>query len=319
MTMGCGTTSNMNNTYLVQESITDPTGKMPCTYKVCKCGDDICRIRLDFTSFSIAGPSTATTTLAGAANGDCTTDSFTVTSPGNQMPPVICGQNTGQHMILDASDMCHELSFNLAGSTSRNWDIKVTQFTCGQSDIVGPDGCLQYFMGTTGTFSTFNWQATGTAVSASSRHLSNQDQTFCFRQEAGYCSICFYPELSAAAITSSFGLGLSGSNTIAQSISGDGCTADWLEIPGAQAFPIVTGTVTNVNAKTCGRIFTSITTNAALASICTQQTPFQVRFVSDGGEVHTDANIANMAQSNEIELSPAGDIGFSLQYKQIAC
>merc|ERR1712226_751919 len=135
MTMECGTTSNMNNTYLVQEAITDPTGKMPCTYKVCKCGDDICRIRLDFTSFSISGPSTVTTALAGASHGDCTTDSFTVTSPGNQMPPVICGQNTGQHMILDASDMCHELSFNLAGSQSRSWDIKVTQFTCGLSRV----------------------------------------------------------------------------------------------------------------------------------------------------------------------------------------
>ena len=52
-------------------------------------------------SFELASPSegevlTATATIGGAA-GDCVTDSFSVTAPGNEGSPIICGTNTGQH------------------------------------------------------------------------------------------------------------------------------------------------------------------------------------------------------------------------------
>eukprot|EP00095_Tigriopus_kingsejongensis_P005648 snap_masked-scaffold695_size110128-processed-gene-0.13 protein:Tk05648 transcript:snap_masked-scaffold695_size110128-processed-gene-0.13-mRNA-1 annotation:"putative uncharacterized protein" len=80
------------------------------------------------------------------AVGDCSLDQFTLTSPGNFAPPVICGYNNGQHskrnefvsltrlhcsyqtmrisVIVDASDACHEARFALTGSASRAWDIK---------------------------------------------------------------------------------------------------------------------------------------------------------------------------------------------------
>ena len=32
--------------------------------------------------------------------GQCQTDIFSVTSPGNNAPPVICGTNTGEHSKL---------------------------------------------------------------------------------------------------------------------------------------------------------------------------------------------------------------------------
>eukprot|EP00094_Tigriopus_californicus_P010201 TCALIF_09840-PA protein Name:"Protein of unknown function" AED:0.28 eAED:0.28 QI:215/0.2/0.83/1/0.8/0.83/6/0/129 len=35
----------------------------------------------------------------GGAIGDCATDIFTITAPGNFAPPVICGFNTGQHTL----------------------------------------------------------------------------------------------------------------------------------------------------------------------------------------------------------------------------
>ena len=56
-------------------------------------------------------------------------------------------------MILDASDQCNTALFTLGGtgSTSRSWEIKVTQYECGDENG-GPDGCLQYFTGNTGTF-----------------------------------------------------------------------------------------------------------------------------------------------------------------------
>ncbi len=73
--------------------------------------------------------------------GDCTMDTFSLTSPGNVGSPVICGFNTGQHMIVDASSACHKASFGISSSssTSRQWDIKVTHYGCGDSDIAGEE------------------------------------------------------------------------------------------------------------------------------------------------------------------------------------
>ena len=77
-------------------------------------------------------------------------------------------------MILDTHNECHEVNFNIGGSTSytRVWEIRVTQYTCGSEDvagnmannalytnltvnsiifIIGWPGCLQYY---TQTFNT---------------------------------------------------------------------------------------------------------------------------------------------------------------------
>ena len=69
--------------------------------------------RLDFNTFSIRGPSTSTVTVGlhkfgvdvgvgvpYTTNTQCLTDTFMVTSPGNPVPPTICGKNTGEHSKL---------------------------------------------------------------------------------------------------------------------------------------------------------------------------------------------------------------------------
>lgn len=57
-------------------------------------------------SFIIAAPQVGTTVEVaptdplntfGASIGDCTTDTFVVSSPGRVGTPVICGDNSGQH------------------------------------------------------------------------------------------------------------------------------------------------------------------------------------------------------------------------------
>ena len=119
-------------------------------------------MRLDFSQFTITGPSTSTAsvlkTLAGQAAGgmknvatatQCLTDTFSVTSPGGISPPSICGTNSGEHSIffqfckffpmkninfsvyVDASDMCNDLVFQIgqngisATIVQRTWSIKV--------------------------------------------------------------------------------------------------------------------------------------------------------------------------------------------------
>ncbi len=37
--------------------------------------------------------------ITGGAIGDCVTDSFVLTAPGNKGSPTICGLNTGQHSM----------------------------------------------------------------------------------------------------------------------------------------------------------------------------------------------------------------------------
>ena len=74
------------------------------------------QLRLDFDTFSIAGPATNTENelfvLAGAPvksvgpantgisanfNTRCLTDTFSVTNNGGITPPTICGTNSGEH------------------------------------------------------------------------------------------------------------------------------------------------------------------------------------------------------------------------------
>ena len=42
---------------------------------------------------------------------------------------------------------CQTANFLIGTSTTttRAWNIRVTQFACGQEDSSGPPGCLQYY------------------------------------------------------------------------------------------------------------------------------------------------------------------------------
>ena len=56
-------------------------------------------------------------------------------------------------MIVDVDDDCQIATFTVNGNTgtTRSWDIKVTQYACGDLDSSGPPGCLQYYTETFGT------------------------------------------------------------------------------------------------------------------------------------------------------------------------
>ena len=78
--------------------------------------------------------------------GDCGTDTLSVSNPGGPIPPTICGYNTGQHMFVPASDQCNQINIDIdtgSTSTTRKWQIKVTQYECG--NMMAPEqDCLQY-------------------------------------------------------------------------------------------------------------------------------------------------------------------------------
>ena len=93
------------------------------------------------------------------------------------------------------------LNMLLTGTdTSRIWNIRVAQIPCGTTytgiemnkntvkmklssiksviNIAAPDNCLQWFMSSVGTFSSFNYKFD---IAPAAQHLANQDYTICIR------------------------------------------------------------------------------------------------------------------------------------------
>lgn len=71
--------------------------------------------------------------LAGPdANGTCTTDAMVVVG-GASTVPVICGENTGQHIYVDFNgnaSITIGISVSGSSSVSRAWNIKIAQINC---------------------------------------------------------------------------------------------------------------------------------------------------------------------------------------------
>lgn len=81
------------------------------------------QIRLDFLSFSLSQPN---------GEGICAFDSFVVTGAASAIP-VICGENSGQHMyLMVAGTDPIQLTITMSAlvSLTRNFAIKVTQIAC---------------------------------------------------------------------------------------------------------------------------------------------------------------------------------------------
>lgn len=328
--LDCDDTSSENNTYLVKDSFT--TGLTSCTYKICKCADDICRIRFDFTKNVLAQPTNSpSVTLATASTvqatslGSCVTDQMTVTG-AHGSPPIICGTNDGYHMIVDAGDACTMLNFAIGGAitTSRSWDIFVSQYKCSDTQDTrgGPPGCLQYHTGDTGVINSYNFPS-ATLTPATAIHLANQKYTICIKRSSGFCSICYAPDapnsIENAAEQGSFGLSLSTIANMFTANTDTACTTDFVFIPAAVLSTISTaGAVTIAQDNMfCGRSFGTLAATAH-ATMCSGQVPFQVGVSFDGTEQSIAAG-ANMANMNEVSGAPGGIIGFRLNYKQISC
>jgi len=343
VTLTNGATTSLNESYIVQAAAALTPGAM--MYTICPCSDDVCRIRFDFTAFTIAGPVTralpatgGTTDFAGDAIGDCRTDTFSISSAQGGTP-TICGVNTGQHMIVDTNGSgCVTTNFGIGGGTTqRSWDIKVTQYKCGDENG-GPTGCLQWHMSPAGKLRSFNFpeQNAAAQVTNSVTHLSDQHYKICIRRPASRNRICYAECRAGGGATGNQGsFGISGSpptalpptggQTAAQSgVGGTTCIDDYVEILGgttsanaalgttggaiATAFTGGYGT----NSRFCGRFLNTASGQTATAMVCTASVPFEVGVEFDSNE-RTSVGASN-ADSVETFAFPAGIIGFQLCY-----
>ena len=134
-------------------------------------------------------------------------------------------------MYVTASDQCNQINIDIdtgSTSTTRKWQIKVTQYECG--NMMAPEqDCLQYLTASTGKINettiisalflfffigkiaSFNWDTSASTVATTQYHLVNQHYDICIRRARGYCSICYDPYITGTAATAAASYGLSGS------------------------------------------------------------------------------------------------------------
>jgi len=280
--------SSVNNTYIYKaSSSTYDVGDHK--YTICPCSDNICRIRFDLNTFTIAGPNSGYGTIfqassvttypigTAAAIGDCITDTFLINSQYGRSTPTICGVASGQHMYVDTSDSdCVDVHYGIGGGTSatRELDIRVTQYTCG-AEMGGPPGCLQYYTSSAGKIRSFNFPdlTPGAAIGYKYVHLSRQHYKACIRKASGIGYICYgmcssiVGSLTASAdkvviLQPSFGLSLS-PDEAGQSEVGTSCSSDYISIP--QAVTAAIAAILNSNTVAIG---TSLTAGSPTTRFC---------------------------------------------------
>lgn len=141
---------------------------------------NVCQLRLEFEDFTLAQPD---------ENGLCTTDSFMVRTTVGERLPIICGENSGQHMYIDmgrgsANPVVLSVVSN-GDRVVRKWKIKINMIPCNHLDMA-PSGCMQYFRSPSATVKSFNF---GPRVDGRARYLSNLRYTACVRVEENFCAI----------------------------------------------------------------------------------------------------------------------------------
>lgn len=288
LTGSCGGSTSVNNTYFRSSG----GASSPCSFSVCKAGSDICQIRLGFDQFDISQPSTQSNTDTNPnTRSQCQVAQFNVDSDG-PTPPTLCGTNTGYHMLLEAKDTCNTMTFTWTGTDTQLWNIHIMQIQCTEP-WKPPEGCLQYFTGTSGYINSYNY--------AGGVHLANQQYTNCIRTEQGYCSIK-YTEVG----TDGFQMSAIAPNT--EVLTGGLCTSDYIIIPSGG---ISVGATTTTD-RYCGNHLEAYidpqpqTSSGAGTTIYASKMPFQVGVVFD---------------STELDVPPDAELtkGFNIFYEQTAC
>uniref|UniRef100_A0A182QD87 CUB domain-containing protein n=1 Tax=Anopheles farauti TaxID=69004 RepID=A0A182QD87_9DIPT len=206
-TLACGGTSLVKSTTLIAPNNIASTG-LTCVYTIRALNLRVCQLRLDFNSFSLAQP-----TLDPYPR--CINDVFSVQNLNFDLCGENTGQHVYVPFNPTSTDRTITITFNIA-SRSRiptigvpYWNIRVQQLECPTvaapvADVVArqavrefpdeldalaqfgrtlhdvgllaPNGCLQYFSGSSGTVESFNF---GTGVGP---YLGGMNYAICFRR-----------------------------------------------------------------------------------------------------------------------------------------
>lgn len=87
------------------------------------CSDNVCQLRIEFQDLSLAPPN---------GDGICNTDVLMV-SGGASRVPVLCGENSGQHVVVDflgTNAITLTIRATAGYTFGRHWHIRLTQINC---------------------------------------------------------------------------------------------------------------------------------------------------------------------------------------------
>ena len=176
-----------------------------------------------------------------------------------------------------------------------------------------PVGCAQYFTGSSGTITSFNY-----GTNDDYHHLADQLYTVCIRREEKYCQIGYHPSNNGNSFYLSFNPG-SGGGTFKARAGEIGCIADFISIPRGRN-SLQTGglgclTATNPSNPTavsvetlnrfCGQRLNCVSTSSESSWIYSDLLPFQISVELNGAEPTGNGDNKNR--------------GFSLDYLQVPC
>jgi len=281
----CGGTTAQNETIFVNPSYPKgENGTDTCQVTIEK-QQSVCQLRLDFEEFTLAQPD---------ENGLCTTDSFMVRTTVGERLPILCGDNSQQHIYIDmgrgsANPVVLSVVSN-GDRVTRKWKIKINMIPCNNLEMA-PSGCLQYYRSPTAVIKSFNY---GVKIEERARYLSNLRYTSCIRVEENFCAIKWETE---SPDSFNFGVPLIGDSVAGmenEPATGSLCSRDdYVGIDQGSSDGIGPG-----DDRFCG--------NRLLNSnvIISRSKPFQLKVKSN----HDQKQNAFFGQS-----------GFSLRYTQLPC
>ncbi|EFX72229.1 hypothetical protein DAPPUDRAFT_254734 [Daphnia pulex] len=274
-----------------------PLGKICCINTVNKCGGAVTlNNTLDFVSFNTAQPTA----------GTCT-DTFQV-GGATTVAPIICGDNTGQHMYLDLPSSALtpsnvQLMFSFGAVTaSRSWNIKIAMLPCGAS-YLAPVDCLQYFTDPTGRVTSFNWQ--DVAVSAT-RQLNNQHYNICFRTELVSLKVrqraaqmCF----SVCSVSNGDAFSITTPTSTAAALAAIAVTTATANLAAAQAHLAVTQAGINPLFPTTAQYLAVIDANTAVRDSQAALSAAQTTFATATATAASNSGVGISAPVNGVNMA----------------
>jgi len=226
-------------------------------------GTDISQIRLDFETAVLTAP---------AADGSCT-DAITVTSPSTtQMGfEALCGVLSGQHIYVenDGAAVNAVVNINTAATAlagGRSWKILVRMLEKG-SPSLAPEGCLQYFTGTSGRVTSFNH----VVGNAAGMMLQNLAYTSCIRSESGKNCIRYRQSRDTTA-PDAFHL----------DTTANAATASRSDAQCGRRYLIIQGVSGAGGDRFCGTLLNSVDAQTNAGPVISTMKPFQIGVVSNG-------------------------------------
>ncbi|XP_018332641.1 uncharacterized protein LOC108742105 [Agrilus planipennis] len=297
----CGDTALYNNTYFVSPNYPNTFDTATsCTLTIRKCNAGICQIRIDLLSFSLAQPD---------GNGYCIFDAMYVLG-GASTVPVICGENSGQHLYVDFNgdnDIQIVISTTSALSQARNWFLRIAQIECNNPSRA-PSGCLMYYTALTGTVRSFNYGSTVSSAILNfngtnfpgTRELANLNYGVCIQMVPGYCAIQWSQSAgdpySFSVSGDTVGLSVDPGLPTGALING-ACLDDFVVIPN----PFYPNGTAVGSDRFCGNQFNTVTTGSK---------PFVLTVVTNSTQIN---------MTTDITMQNVGNRGFSLMYNQLSC